>query len=160
LESLLPQDFYIALERAIDPEDPNFQNHNDNIGIDEILKANKVVANYFIPVLGVFFLFKNDAFKEEKEHRLFSLITHKPVTGIVANNKIKLSFLEKLKYQSKGFEITPYYDISFADVKSPPFEKIYLGPKNTTPIEFLRLGLFKDFKLPEETFERSKASYR
>jgi len=91
--------------------------------------------------------FKNDAFQEELEWRLLSLIICIDET------------LPNCDFQAKGNKITPFRTLELDPLGCPAITHVILGPKNITPEnvikQFLNTNGFVEVKV-----NRAKASYR
>jgi hypothetical protein len=91
------------------------------------------------------YIMKGKAFSEEKEWRLFTLLL---------KEHADLSF-----FRSCENRLVPYKEVVLKDLQIPIINKVYIGPKNITPVwvirKFLTQSGFNDVSI-----ERAAATYR
>lgn len=87
---------------------------------------------------------KSDAFSEENEWRL---LTH------------WISEQDQSAFRVARDRLIPYKSMKLREVERHPIKKVYLGPKQTTPVSVISAAL-KSFGFGEVEIEFSKASYR
>lgn len=110
-------------------------------------KAHSNIRNILYSSFDTFCIIKHKAFQEERELRF---IYQSP----------KDIYDESLQYHPSADKIIPHRELEFKDMgDKSPIVKVYLGPKNKTPINviksFLEQNKFKDVDV-----EKSKIPYR
>ncbi len=102
-----------------------------------------------ISVIRYSYVVKSKFFQEENEWRLFSLFYINDWVGDIKN----------VKFQANQNELKPYQDLPERGFDPILIKEVFLGPKNITPIEVIRLFLdengFKHVRIV-----RSGGSYR
>jgi hypothetical protein len=106
------------------------------------------VVDTFISVITKIDCFKNPAFEEEKEYRLF---VRRP-------DKVT-DYPYPINYRTKRNRIIPNTFINIGDISNQPIKQIILGPKNESSELNIEEILAKNEMLEVEII-RSKASYR
>jgi adenine specific DNA methylase Mod len=85
------------------------------------------------------------AFSEEKEWRLFTLLMKEPYN---------VSF-----FRSCENRLVPYKEVFLNDLQIPIINKVYIGPKNITPVWAIRKFLTQ-IGFDDVSIERAAATYR
>ncbi|MFW6122387.1 MAG: DUF2971 domain-containing protein [Petrotogales bacterium] len=156
-ENILPliKPLYLDIKKEIDKgalDEVNFGtilNPKTDEEIEEekqkyLNKRNKLVIKA-LPIINYMYKIKNEAFKEEKEWRLRTVL-------LKSEN-------EDCLFRNSNTRIIPYKEMNFPDFNIQIIKRIYIGPKNDTPIYTIKCLLSKyNFKNVE--VKKSKASYR
>ena len=101
--------------------------------------------NGIVSLYSEFFTFKKSAFKEEKEWRLVTIMD--PAS------------LRNCDFRPTENKLVPYKHIDLIGSESSVFDKIFLGPKNQTPIHVVK-SFFEKFGHYDVEVARSEASYQ
>ncbi|MDA3939917.1 MAG: DUF2971 domain-containing protein [Spirochaetia bacterium] len=112
---------------------------------EKFLKNHRIMYMKIFSVVGMMYLLKNEAFKEEKEWRLKTVY-------------LKLENTKSL-FRSKADRIVPYEKVKFPKLDEKIINKIYIGPKNKTPIHIIK-SLLHNYGFKDVEVEVSAASYR
>ncbi len=108
-------------------------------------KRSNLLFMKVFPVIDIMYRLKNEAFAEEKEWRLRSIF-------------LKTEKEESL-FRSKDDRIIPFKVFYLPNYEIPVINKIFLGPKNKTPLHTVKC-LLQQYGMSEVVVEVSKASYR
>jgi hypothetical protein len=110
-------------------------------------QKNKDAFDSFFELFPYLYKYKNPAFREEKEWRMFSFLYKKEVS-------------KSIDFFASGAKLKPFHKARFECTREQPMIKeVILGPRNQTPEWVIRMFLDKNlFEHTEILF--SKASYR
>ncbi|MCI6939857.1 DUF2971 domain-containing protein [Desulfovibrio piger] len=125
-------------------------------GLDYIFNKDRISGTASIARYST--IFKNPAFKEEREWR----IIHTPL--ITYNQKDKFDFsvmsgVSECNFRITKFGLSPYFVWDFSKLTPSPIKEIVIGPQNMTKEDVLRFFLFK-LGITYVDIRRSEASYR
>lgn len=107
-----------------------------------------VLASIFgniIPALEKMFALKQEAFSEEKEWRLISLIMN--------------STRNTCLYRARGDRVIPYRAFELDNLDTEPIKKLIIGPKNISPVPMIE-RMVSHYGYKGITVERSTSTYR
>lgn len=115
-------------------------------------RLNQALDFFLITIMNSFYIVKNTAFVEEREHRLM-------FQAVKNDNGLLNSYpIDMLNYRSSGDKIVPYFSFKLGD-KLNCISDIILGPRNKTPKSVIDAALSR-FGLPNVDIRRSAATYR
>lgn len=112
--------------------------------------------------------YKNEAFKEEKEWRLFFsqqiykfaqwIYGDDDIETIVCDDALKV-LKNKIEFNVKSDDIVPFYPINIMDISANPIKEIIAGPQNKILQKDFSLFVASN-KLADINFRYSRISYR
>ncbi len=143
-----------------------FLNSDDPVSDFDTFSKNLALATYGMRQLSA--KFKNPAFSEEKEWRLFVNIHPNTPSNVLKgrsdlfmqNCDLSNGFIRnRLSFTQTNSRLVSYIDFNFEKIKDAVIKKVILGPKCDASASDIELFLFSQSYNPVIT-ERSKATYR